>query len=92
MLAGFARWIGFLTMTLGVVALVLLAGGFFWFAMHVDSQETTIEQKADGIVVLTGGTALNARVASAGGSWATAGATTDFVGASAGDEARTRPG
>jgi len=55
MLAGFARWIGFLTMTLGLVALLLLAGGFFWFAMHVDSQETTVEQRADGIVVLTGG-------------------------------------
>jgi uncharacterized SAM-binding protein YcdF (DUF218 family) len=55
MIAGFARWIGFLTMTAGLAALVLLAGGFFWFAMRVDSQETTIEQKADGIVVLTGG-------------------------------------
>ncbi len=55
MFAGFARWIGFLTMTLGLVAALLLAGGFFWFAMHVDSQETTIERKADGIVVLTGG-------------------------------------
>jgi uncharacterized SAM-binding protein YcdF (DUF218 family) len=55
MFAGFARWIGFLTMTLGMVAVLLFAGGFFWFAMHVDSQEVSIEQKADGIVVLTGG-------------------------------------
>jgi uncharacterized SAM-binding protein YcdF (DUF218 family) len=55
MFAGFARWIGFLTMSLGLLAVVLLAAGFFWFAMNMDSQESTIDENADGIVVLTGG-------------------------------------
>ena len=55
MLAGFARWIGFITMTAGLLVLVLLASGFFWFAAQIDSQETTLERGADGIVVLTGG-------------------------------------
>jgi len=54
MLAGFARWIGFLTMAAGVVGALLLAGGFFWFAAQVPSEETTLERGADGIVVLTG--------------------------------------
>ena len=55
MLAGFARWIGFITMIAGIVAVLLLAGGFFWFASQVDNQEVTIDKTADGIVVLTGG-------------------------------------
>jgi uncharacterized SAM-binding protein YcdF (DUF218 family) len=55
MFAGFARWIGFITMTAGLVALVLLAVGFFWFASQVDNQEVTLDTTADGIVVLTGG-------------------------------------
>jgi len=55
MLAGFARWIGFITMTAGLVALVLLAVGFFWFATQIDDQEVALDQSADGIVVLTGG-------------------------------------
>ena len=54
MLAGFARWIGFLTMAAGIVGAMLLAGGFFWFAAQVPAEEVTLDRKADGIVVLTG--------------------------------------
>ena len=54
MLAGFARWIGFLTMTAGVVAALLLTIGFFWFAWNIPVEEATLEHNADGIVVLTG--------------------------------------
>jgi uncharacterized SAM-binding protein YcdF (DUF218 family) len=54
MLGSFARLIGFLTMTAGVVGAVLLAGGFLWFIWHVPSEEVTLDRKADGIVVLTG--------------------------------------
>jgi uncharacterized SAM-binding protein YcdF (DUF218 family) len=54
MLAGFARWIGFLTMAAGVVAALLLCGGFFWFATQVPAEEVTLDRAADGIVVLTG--------------------------------------
>lgn len=54
MLAGFARWIGFLTMTVGVVAALLLTVGFLWFAVNIQTEDTQLESKADGIVVLTG--------------------------------------
>lgn len=54
MLAGFARWIGFLTMTAGIVGVLLLAGGFCWFALHIPGEESLLGRKADGIVVLTG--------------------------------------
>ena len=54
MLAGLARWIGFLTMTIGVVGVLLLCGGFFWFAFQIPSEEVSFDRKADGIVVLTG--------------------------------------
>ena len=54
MLAGFARWIGFLTMTAGVVAALLLTIGFFWFAWNIPVEEATLDHNADGIVVLTG--------------------------------------
>lgn len=54
MLAGLARWIGFLTMTIGVVGALLLAGGFFWFAWQIPSEDVSGDRKADGIVVLTG--------------------------------------
>ena len=57
MLAGFARWIGFLTMAAGVVGLVLLAGGFFWFVWQIPTEEVQLDRKADGIVVLTGAAA-----------------------------------
>src|SRR3972149_1044416 len=54
MLAGLARWIGFLTMTVAVAGTVLLAGGFFWFAAQIPGEEPPLDRKADGIVVLTG--------------------------------------
>ncbi len=54
MLAGLARWIGFLTMTAGVVGALLFAGGFIWFAWTIPEEEALLGRKADGIVVLTG--------------------------------------
>src|SRR4029078_10170018 len=57
MLAGFARWIGFLTMAAGATGALLLAGGFGWFAARVAGDEITLYRKADGIVVLTGSAA-----------------------------------
>lgn len=57
MLAGFARWIGFLTMTAGLAVILLLAGGFCWFAWSIPQQEVKLDRKADGIVVLTGAAA-----------------------------------
>ncbi|MEP7029796.1 MAG: YdcF family protein, partial [Pseudolabrys sp.] len=54
MLGGFARWIGFLTMTAGIVAALLITGGFLWFAFNIPVDEVTLDRKADGIVVLTG--------------------------------------
>lgn len=54
MIAGFARWIGFLTMTVAVGGGLLLTGGFFWFASQISGEEVTLERKADGIVALTG--------------------------------------
>jgi len=54
MLAGFARWIGFLTMAAAIVGLLVLTGGFFWFATQVPSEEVSLDHNADGIVVLTG--------------------------------------
>jgi uncharacterized SAM-binding protein YcdF (DUF218 family) len=54
MLAGFARWIGFLTMTAGAVAALLLTVGFLWFAISIQTEDTQLDGKADGIVVLTG--------------------------------------
>jgi len=57
MIASFARWIGFLTMTAGLVAALLLAGGFLWFVSTIASEEVTLDHGADGIVVLTGAAA-----------------------------------
>jgi len=57
MLAGFARWIGFLTMAAGVTGALLLAGGFGWFVAQIAGDEITLDRKADGIVVLTGSAA-----------------------------------
>ena len=54
MLAGFARWVGFLTMAAGATGALLLAGGFGWFVAQIAGEETTLDRKADGIVVLTG--------------------------------------
>lgn len=57
MFAGLARWIGFLTMAVGATGLMLLAGGFFWFTMHIAGDEVSLDTKADGIVALTGAAA-----------------------------------
>jgi uncharacterized SAM-binding protein YcdF (DUF218 family) len=54
MLAGLARGIGFLTMTVVVGLVVALGLGFFWFVTQVPSEEIRLSDKADGIVVLTG--------------------------------------
>jgi len=54
MFAGLARWIGFLTMLVGVVGTLLLVGGFFWFAWTIPAEDASSDRKADGIVVLTG--------------------------------------
>jgi uncharacterized SAM-binding protein YcdF (DUF218 family) len=37
------------------VVLVVLIGGFLWFALHIANEESPIDLRADGIVVLTGG-------------------------------------
>jgi uncharacterized SAM-binding protein YcdF (DUF218 family) len=57
MLASLARWIGFLTMFVAVVGAVLLSGGFFWFVLHIPTEEVQLNRNADGIVVLTGAAA-----------------------------------
>jgi len=57
MLAGLARWIGFLTMAAVAAGLVLLVFGFFWFALQIPNEEVQLDRKADGIVVLTGAAA-----------------------------------
>ena len=54
MFGGLARWIGFLTMTIGVVAALVATVGFFWFAFNISTDEPHVDRKADGIVVLTG--------------------------------------
>ena len=54
MFGGLARWIGFLTMTIGVVAALVLTVGFLWFAFNISTDEPQVDRKADGIVVLTG--------------------------------------
>jgi uncharacterized SAM-binding protein YcdF (DUF218 family) len=57
MLAGLARWIGFLTMFVAVVGAVLLTAGFFWFVLRIPTEEVQLDRNADGIVVLTGAAA-----------------------------------
>jgi len=54
MFEGFARWIGFVTMFIGVVGTFLLAAGFIWFALTIPGEDVSKDRKADGIVVLTG--------------------------------------
>ncbi|MBI2715080.1 MAG: YdcF family protein [Rhizobiales bacterium] len=54
MFEGFARWIGFVTMFIGVVGSLLLAAGFIWFAWTIPVEDVSKDRKADGIVVLTG--------------------------------------
>jgi uncharacterized SAM-binding protein YcdF (DUF218 family) len=57
MLAGLARWIGFLTMAAGATGIILLAVGFGWFIFNIAGDEVTLDTKADGIVALTGAAA-----------------------------------
>lgn len=57
MFASFARWIGFLTMTACLAGSLILVGGFLWFVSNIASEEVTLDQGADGIVVLTGAAA-----------------------------------
>ena len=57
MMAGLVRWIGFLTITAGLVGALLLAGGFLWFVWQIQTEEVTLNRNADGIVVLTGAAA-----------------------------------
>ena len=57
MLSAFARWVGLLTVLLGVAAAVLLTGGFFWFVSGIATEEVPLDRNADGIVVLTGAAA-----------------------------------
>ena len=57
MLAGLARWIGFLTMTVVLVGVMFLTAGFLWFTWNIPSDEASMDRKADGIVVLTGAAA-----------------------------------
>lgn len=57
MLGSFARWIGFLTMTVCVAGAVVLGGGFLWFVSNIATEEVTLDRNADGIVVLTGAAA-----------------------------------
>jgi len=57
MVAGIARWIGFLTMAASATGLLLLGCGFGWFVSHIAAEEVTLDGKADGIVVLTGAAA-----------------------------------
>jgi uncharacterized SAM-binding protein YcdF (DUF218 family) len=54
MFAGLARWIGFLTMAVAAVVILVLTVGFLWFAFNIATDEPQLTGKADGIVVLTG--------------------------------------
>jgi uncharacterized SAM-binding protein YcdF (DUF218 family) len=38
-----------------LVALLVLIGGFLWFALHIAGEESSLDRAADGIVALTGG-------------------------------------
>jgi uncharacterized SAM-binding protein YcdF (DUF218 family) len=57
MFGSFARWIGFLTMTVSLAGALVLAGGFLWFVSNIATEEVTLDRNADGIVVLTGAAA-----------------------------------
>ena len=54
MFTGFARGIGYLTMIAVVGGLLTLAVGFGWFVLQIPDEEIQLNNKADGIVVLTG--------------------------------------
>lgn len=57
MFGSFARWIGFLTMTVCLAGALVLSGGFLWFVSSIATEEVTLDRGADGIVVLTGAAA-----------------------------------
>lgn len=57
MFGGLARWIGFLTMAIGIVGALVLAVGFVWFSFSIPNDEVQLGREADGIVVLTGAAA-----------------------------------
>lgn len=57
MFGGLARWIGFLTMAIGIVGALVLAVGFVWFSFSIPNEEVQLGREADGIVVLTGAAA-----------------------------------
>ena len=44
MLAGLARWIGFLTMTVAIVGGLVLTAGFFWFASTIPNEDAQLGQ------------------------------------------------
>ncbi len=52
---GFARALRWLAAG-GMLGALVVTGGFLWFLDHVAPSEIALAQKADGIVVLTGGT------------------------------------
>lgn len=54
MFARLVRLIGFFTIFAVVVGAILLAAGFFWFALTIPVDDASNDRKADGIVVLTG--------------------------------------
>jgi uncharacterized SAM-binding protein YcdF (DUF218 family) len=53
--AGLLRRIGFWTVALAAVAVLLLGAGFGWFVWRLPAEEVALDRNADGIVVLTGG-------------------------------------
>jgi uncharacterized SAM-binding protein YcdF (DUF218 family) len=53
----FIRSLGRISVIVGVVAVVLLVSGFFWFIAHIPPHEVRLDRDADGIVVLTGAAA-----------------------------------
>ena len=54
MLRRLFRWIGSFIVTVAVVAVVLVIGGFFWFVRQIPSTGQHLARDAAGIVVLTG--------------------------------------
>lgn len=42
-------------LTLAFALVLILGGGFIWFVWHIPNTEVVLERRADGIVVLTGG-------------------------------------
>ena len=44
-----------IALSLPLAAAAVFAGGFLWFALQVASKEMPLDDRADGIVALTGG-------------------------------------